>query len=52
VSDKSGLYYAVIQDDAGDATYGPPETYANAAKRLNDALTSPRNVGGEIKEVE
>lgn len=48
---KDGLYRAEIQDDNGDTTYGPVENYAAASQRLNDALSSPRNVGGEIKEV-
>jgi hypothetical protein len=33
------LYYAMITDDEGDTTYGPPETYANAMKRITDAVT-------------
>jgi hypothetical protein len=36
----TGLYYAVIQDDEGDATYGPPETRENADKRAEDAKSS------------
>lgn len=46
------LYRAVIRDDEGDTTTGPAESYAEASKRLGDALSSsPWNVGGEIKEV-
>jgi hypothetical protein len=37
------LHYAAIQDDEGDVTYGPPETYANAAKRAADAASSGGN---------
>lgn len=48
---KDKLYRVEIHDDAADTTYGPPETYANAQARLADALTSPRNVRGEILEV-
>lgn len=46
------LYRAVIEDDEGDTTTGPAESYAEAAQRLKDAISSsPWNVGGEIKEV-
>lgn len=45
------LYRAEIQDDAGDTTYGPPESYANASKRLGDALAAERNVGGSVVPV-
>lgn len=44
-------YRAVIEDDNGDTTTGPAESYSEAAQRLKDALTSPRNIGGDIKEV-
>ena len=44
-------YRAVIQDDAHDMTYGPAETYHEATKRLEDALSSPRNIGGSVEEI-
>ena len=45
-------YRAVIQDDNGDTTTGPAESYSEAAQRLKDALgSSDRNIGGDIKEV-
>ena len=44
-------YRAVIEDDNGDVTTGPAESYSEAVQRVNDALTSPRNIGGDIKEV-
>jgi len=44
-------YRAVIQDDAHDMTYGPAESYAEATKRLDDALSAPRNIGGSVEEI-
>lgn len=46
------LYRAEIRDDNGDVTFGPAESYKEAASRLSDALTDHRNLGGDIKEVE
>jgi hypothetical protein len=36
------LYYAMITDSEGDTTYGPPETYENAVKRISDVSSDPR----------
>lgn len=44
-------YRAIIQDDAHDMTYGPAETYEQATKRLSDALSAARNIGGSVEEV-
>lgn len=44
-------YRAEIKDDNGDMTYGPAESYSQAVQRVKDALSSPRNVEGDIAEV-
>jgi len=45
-------HYVVIHDDAGDTTTGPAESYQDAVKRLNAAMTARWNIKGEIKEIE
>jgi len=44
-------HYVEIYDDEGDVTTGPAESYADAVKRLNAAMSARWNVRGEIKEI-
>lgn len=44
-------FKAFIEDDNGDVTQGPAESYIEAMKRASDAMSSPRNVGTWVKEV-
>lgn len=37
---KEPLYRAFIQDDEGDVTRGPAESYKDAVKRMSDAASS------------
>lgn len=41
---KDPLHKAFIQDDNGDVTIGPAETYSEAFKRAADAMASSHRI--------